>query len=81
MDCGTAAMPVPAALFVIGVLVTTVVVARREGLGIKDTLLVMIGLRRFGQSRLVTSLLLITLLLPVGLWVALNEACKAGLAA
>lgn len=79
MDCGTAAMPIPAVIFVLGVIITAIVVSRRERLGIKDTLLVLIGMRRFDQSRPVIILLFTTLLAPVALWVILNERCLAAM--
>lgn len=77
MGCPEAAMPVPAAVFVVGVLVLSIVVARRDRMGIKDAILVMIGMKRYTRNGWINAATLAVFLVPVGLWVVLYEICQA----
>ncbi len=72
-------MPIPGIVFVLGVLFLSIIVIRRERLGIKDALLVMIGMKRYDRTRFINVLTLAVFLVPVGLWLVLYEICEARL--
>ena len=72
-------MPIPAIVFVLGVLILSIIVIRREKLGIKDALLVMIGMRRYDRTPWINTVTLAVFLVPVGLWFVLYEICEARL--
>ena len=70
-------MPIPAAVFVVGVMILSLIVIRRDRLGIKDALLVMIGMKRYMRGPWINALTLAVFLVPLGLWVVLYEICQA----
>ncbi|MEL7105899.1 MAG: hypothetical protein AAGM21_08260 [Pseudomonadota bacterium] len=77
MGCPEAAMPIPAVVFVLGILVLSVVVARRDRMGIKDAILVMIGMKRYTRNGWINAATLAVFVVPVILWVVLYEICQA----
>ncbi|MEL6416973.1 MAG: hypothetical protein AAFQ15_18760 [Pseudomonadota bacterium] len=76
MGCPEQAMPIPAAMFVIGVILLTLFVAWRERLPVKDALLVLIGLKRYETSPAVTAFLIVVFTVPFGTWFALYRVCS-----
>lgn len=79
MGCPEQAMPVPAIMFVLGVLILTIIVARREKLGLKDALLVLIGMRRYDHPPFVVALMIVVAAAPFGTWLALYRVCSGSL--
>ncbi|MEL7026031.1 MAG: hypothetical protein AAGO57_02215 [Pseudomonadota bacterium] len=77
MGCPEAAMPIPAVVLVIGVLIVSAIIIRRDRLGIKDAILVMIGMKEYERGPLINWLTLVVVLAPVGLWLLLYERCQA----
>ena len=69
-------MPIPGLMFVIGVVLLTLIVAWRERLGIKDALLVLIGLKRYDHPPAIVAMMIIVAVVPLGTWFALYRVCS-----
>jgi hypothetical protein len=66
----------PIILFWIGGISLTFLLAKRNGFGLKDAILVMIGLRKAERSPFIVVLHVAVLLVPLALWLWLIEGCK-----
>lgn len=75
MGCPEAAMPIPAVVFVVGALILSGIVIRREKLGIKDAILVMIGMKSYNRTPMINILTLVVFVAPIVLWYVLYQAC------
>jgi hypothetical protein len=78
VDCADQTSFWPFLLFVIGNAVTTILIARRNGFGLRDTGLAMIGRRSFQRTGLINLCQAVSLTLPLGLWVWSIMGCTSG---
>lgn len=62
-------------LFVSMTIVTSVFIARHNRLGLKDTLLAMIGMKKIDRTPLIIVLYVLSILLPVGLMARIIQTC------
>ena len=69
-------MPIPAAVLFGGAFLLALFIARRDRLGFKDTLLVIIGMRQYEKGRLVSLAILAIFVAPLGLWLWFYEQCQ-----
>lgn len=65
----------PMVLFLSGLILLTFLIAKRNGFGIRQALLAMIGRRKFKRSALIAALHVAILLVPLGLWMWLLGRC------
>ncbi len=76
-SCAEQTMILPFSLFWLGALVTILMIRRANNFSIKDTVRAAIGMRGYTRTRAITIGQLLTLTVPLALWVVMMQACKA----
>ncbi|EBA13557.1 hypothetical protein RCCS2_06709 [Roseobacter sp. CCS2] len=66
----------PMIIFWISVMVTSIITARTYQLSIKETLLVMFGIRKVRLTPMIISFYVFTVIVPLTLWTYLIASCK-----
>ncbi|WP_224823537.1 hypothetical protein [Cognatishimia sp. MH4019] len=70
-------MILPFSLFWLGALVTILMIRRANNFSIKETVRAAIGMRGYKRTGAITAGQLLTLTVPLGLWLVLIQACRA----
>jgi hypothetical protein len=73
--CVDAAFPLPSLLFVLGALSVLVYLKRKHRLSLVKVFKAMVGVDRVAHDKVSTTLMIVTLLVPLGLWVVLGARC------
>ncbi|MEL6509420.1 MAG: hypothetical protein AAFQ32_06500 [Pseudomonadota bacterium] len=76
-SCVEDTMILPFALFWLGALVTILMIRHINGFSLKDTVKAAIGMRSYKRTGTITLGQLLTLTVPMGLWLILIQACRA----
>lgn len=69
-------MILPFSLFWLGAVVTILMIRKINRFSLKDTAKAAIGMRNYTRTRAITIAQLLTLVIPMGLWVLLIQICK-----
>ncbi|MCG7573336.1 hypothetical protein MHM39_07135 [Phaeobacter sp. CNT1-3] len=73
--CVDAAFPLPSLLFVLGALSVLLYLKRKHRLSLVKVFKAMVGVDRVPHDKVSTTLMIVTLLVPLGLWVVLGARC------
>lgn len=74
--CVNAAFPLPSILFTVGALAVLIYLKRKHGLGFVKTFMALIGAHRIKHDKVSASLALLTLVVPLVLWLYLGSGCS-----
>lgn len=73
--CVNAAFPLPSILFVIGALTLAAYLKRKYQLTLAQTFKAMVGVEKVRRTKASAIIMMLTLLVPLGLWLVLGQRC------
>lgn len=62
-------------VFLVGSFILSILIARQNEFGIKDTLRAMCGMKSFKRNLVISLMHAVTVIVPLVLWMYLSQAC------